>query len=87
MCRNSQQRVEGTGSWRRTSGPGGKGCDLQMAPQPKESSDRREPPYMQFSPSVMCDSGPWSQGDLALSPEVSPGLTFLRFKMGKMVWI
>ena len=35
---------------------------------------------IQLFPSVMSESGPWSQVDLALSPEVSLGLTFLLCK-------
>ena len=55
---------------------------LQVAPQTVRSSDGRNLCNTQLFPSVMGESGPWGQGDLALSPEVSLGPTFLLYKWG-----
>ena len=55
---------------------------LQVAPQTVRSSDGRNLCNTQLFPSVMGESGPWGQGDLALSPEVSLGPNFLLCKCG-----
>lgn len=55
---------------------------LQVAPQTMRSLDGRNLYNIQLFPSVMKESGPWRQGDLALSPEISLGPTFLLCKWG-----
>ena len=87
MCPDLQQRLEDIGDQRRIWGPEvgeeqRAHVTLQVAPQTMRSLDGRNLYNIQLFPSVRKESGPWSQGDPALSPEISLGPTFLLCKWG-----